>query len=28
MDVAFQLGVEPKVILVDIGEPGDEKWLD
>lgn len=25
MDVAFQLGVEPKVILVDIGEPGDEK---
>jgi hypothetical protein len=27
MDVAFQLGIEPKVILVDIGQPGDEKWL-
>lgn len=25
MDVAFQLGIEPKAILVDIGEPGDEK---
>jgi hypothetical protein len=25
MDVAFQLGIEPKVILVDIGQPGDEK---